>query len=67
MRLGDSSSKQSYTIAGTPPLTQRFMHPDVSPSSTATLSATPHDTMSVLTPSQKDRLGAIGSSWSDSS
>ncbi|WMV55163.1 hypothetical protein MTR67_048548 [Solanum verrucosum] len=49
-------------------LPQRFVHPDVSPSSTATPSATPHDTMSALAPGQKDRLGRImiesdGSSW----
>ncbi|WMV29454.1 hypothetical protein MTR67_022839 [Solanum verrucosum] len=68
MRLGDSSSEQSDAMADTPPLTQRFMHPDVSPSSTAAPSATPHDTMSALAPSQKDRLGRViieldGSSW----
>uniref|UniRef100_M1CXV8 Uncharacterized protein n=1 Tax=Solanum tuberosum TaxID=4113 RepID=M1CXV8_SOLTU len=45
MRLGDSSSEQSDTMAGTPPLTQHFVHPDVSPSFIATPSATPHDTM----------------------
>ncbi|WMV32666.1 hypothetical protein MTR67_026051 [Solanum verrucosum] len=45
MRLGDSSSEQSDAMAGTPPLTQHFVHPDVSPSSTAAPSATPHDTM----------------------
>ena len=59
MRLGDSSSEQSDAMAGTPPLTQRFVHPDVSPSSTATPSATPHDTMSALAPSQKDILGRV--------
>ncbi|WMV49726.1 hypothetical protein MTR67_043111 [Solanum verrucosum] len=63
MRLGDSSSEQSYAMAGTPSLTQRFVHHDVSPSSTATStatpSATPHDTMSALTPGQKDRLGRV--------
>ncbi|KAH0696233.1 hypothetical protein KY290_013588 [Solanum tuberosum] len=48
MRLGDSSSEQSDVMAGTLPLTQCFVHPDVSPSSTATPSATPHDTMSAL-------------------
>ncbi|KAG5606236.1 hypothetical protein H5410_027728 [Solanum commersonii] len=57
MRLGDSNSEQSYAMAGTPPLTQRFVHPDVSPSSTAAPSATPHDMMSALAPGQKDRLG----------
>ncbi|KAG5605551.1 hypothetical protein H5410_027043 [Solanum commersonii] len=50
MRLGDSSSEQSDAMAGMPPLTQRFVHPDVSPSSTASPSATPHDTMSALAP-----------------
>ncbi|WMV37970.1 hypothetical protein MTR67_031355 [Solanum verrucosum] len=59
MRLGDSSSEQSDAMAGTPPLTQRFMHPDVSPSSTAAPSATPHYTMSALAPGQKDRLGRV--------
>ncbi|WMV33515.1 hypothetical protein MTR67_026900 [Solanum verrucosum] len=68
MRLGDSSSEQSDAMAGMPPLTQRFVHPDVSPSSTAAPSATPHDTMSTLAPGQKDRLGRVmiepnGSSW----
>ncbi|WMV30332.1 hypothetical protein MTR67_023717 [Solanum verrucosum] len=68
MRHGDSSSEQSDAMAGTPPLTQRFVHPDVSPSSTVAPSATPHDTMSALTPGQKDRLGRVmiepdGSSW----
>ncbi|WMV25191.1 hypothetical protein MTR67_018576 [Solanum verrucosum] len=57
MRLGDSSSDQSDGMAGTPLLTQRFVHPDVSPSSTAAPSATPHDTMFALAPGQKDRLG----------
>ncbi|KAK6773877.1 hypothetical protein RDI58_029116 [Solanum bulbocastanum] len=56
MRLGDSSSEQSDAMASTPPLTQRFVHPDVSPSSTATPSATPHDTMHALAPGQKDRM-----------
>ncbi|WMV28728.1 hypothetical protein MTR67_022113 [Solanum verrucosum] len=59
MRLGDSSSEQSDAMAGTPPLTQRFVHPDVSPSSTAAPSATPHDTMSALAHGQKDRLGRV--------
>ncbi|KAG5616285.1 hypothetical protein H5410_016109 [Solanum commersonii] len=68
MRLGDSSSEQSDAMAGTPSLTQRFVHPDVSPSSTAAPSATPHDTMSALALGQKDRLGRVmiepdGSSW----
>ncbi|KAK6791382.1 hypothetical protein RDI58_010463 [Solanum bulbocastanum] len=59
MRLGDSSSEQSYAMADTPPLTQCFMHPDVRPSSTATPSATPHNTMSALAPGQNDRLGRV--------
>ncbi|KAG5616327.1 hypothetical protein H5410_016151 [Solanum commersonii] len=53
---------------GTPPLTQRLVHPDVSPSSTSTPSATPDDTMPAFAPGQKDRLGRVmiesdGSSW----
>ncbi|WMV29261.1 hypothetical protein MTR67_022646 [Solanum verrucosum] len=68
MRLGDSSSEQSDAMAGTSPLTQHFVHPDVSPSSTAAPSATPHDTMYALASGQKDRLGRVmiepdGSSW----
>ncbi|WMV38468.1 hypothetical protein MTR67_031853 [Solanum verrucosum] len=68
IRLGDSSSEQLDVMVGTPPLTQCFVHPDVSPSSTAALSATPHDTMSALAPGQKDRLGRVmiepdGLSW----
>ncbi|KAK6793901.1 hypothetical protein RDI58_007354 [Solanum bulbocastanum] len=59
MRHGDSSSEQSDAMAGTPPLTQRFVHPDIPPSSTATPSATPHDTMSALALGQKDRLGRV--------
>ncbi|WMV58372.1 hypothetical protein MTR67_051757, partial [Solanum verrucosum] len=59
MRIGDSSSEQSDAMDGTPPLTQRFVHPDVSPSSTATPSATPDDTMPALAPGQKDRLGRV--------
>ncbi|KAK6773715.1 hypothetical protein RDI58_028953 [Solanum bulbocastanum] len=59
MRLGDSSSEQSDAMDGMPQLTQCFVHPDVSPSSTATPSATPDDTMSALAPSQKDRLGRV--------
>ncbi|WMV07441.1 hypothetical protein MTR67_000826 [Solanum verrucosum] len=60
--------RQSDAMAGTPSLTQRFVHPDVSPSSTAAPSATSHDTMSALAPGQKDRLGRVmiepdGSSW----
>ncbi|KAK6775931.1 hypothetical protein RDI58_026932 [Solanum bulbocastanum] len=59
MRLGDSSSEQSDAMADTPSLTQRFVHPDVRPSSTATPSATPHDMMFALAPGQKDRLGRV--------
>ncbi|KAK6791847.1 hypothetical protein RDI58_010928 [Solanum bulbocastanum] len=59
MRLGDSSSEQLDAMAGTLLLTQRFMHPDVPPSSTATPSATPHDTISALAPGQKYRLGRV--------
>ncbi|KAK6793877.1 hypothetical protein RDI58_007330 [Solanum bulbocastanum] len=51
MRLGDSSSEQLDAMAGMPPLTQRFLHPNGSPFSTATPSGTPHDTMSALAPS----------------
>ncbi|WMV33639.1 hypothetical protein MTR67_027024 [Solanum verrucosum] len=68
MRLVDSSSEQSDVMAGIPPLTQRFVHPDVSPLSTTTLSATLDDTIPALAPGQKDRLGRVmieldGSSW----
>ncbi|WMV50847.1 hypothetical protein MTR67_044232 [Solanum verrucosum] len=59
MRIGDSSSEQSNAMVGTPPLTQRFVHPDVSPSSTATPSATTNDMMPALAPGQKDRLGRV--------
>ncbi|KAG5606051.1 hypothetical protein H5410_027543 [Solanum commersonii] len=45
-------------MAGTPPLTQRLVHPNVSPSSTATPSATPDEMLS-LVPGQKDKLGDI--------
>jgi len=40
-------------------LTQRFVHPSVSPSSTAAPSATPDDAMPALAPGQKDRLGRV--------
>ncbi|WMV46392.1 hypothetical protein MTR67_039777 [Solanum verrucosum] len=68
MRLGDSSSEQSNAMVGTPPLTQRFVHPDVSPSSKATPSARPDNKMPALAPGQKDRLSRVmikpdGSSW----
>ncbi|KAK6791323.1 hypothetical protein RDI58_010404 [Solanum bulbocastanum] len=59
MRIGDSSSKQLDAMASTPPLTQHFVHHEVSPSSTATPSATPDDTMPTLAPGQKDRLGRV--------
>ncbi|KAG5570563.1 hypothetical protein H5410_060329 [Solanum commersonii] len=52
MRFGDSSSDM-------PPLTQRLVHPDVSPSFTTTPSATPHDIMFALAPGQKNRLGRV--------
>ncbi|WMV33626.1 hypothetical protein MTR67_027011 [Solanum verrucosum] len=48
MRIEDSSSEQSDAMAGTPPLTRRFVHPDVSPSSRP--SVTPDDKMSALAP-----------------
>ncbi|KAG5595508.1 hypothetical protein H5410_036740 [Solanum commersonii] len=50
MRIRDSSSEQSDAMDGTPPLTQRFVHPDVSLSSTATPSATLDDTMPAIAP-----------------
>ena len=59
MRLGDSSSEQSDVMAGTPPLTMSFVHPDVSPSSKATPSATLDDEMPALAPDQNDRLGKV--------
>ena len=59
MRLGDSSSEQSDAMAGTPPLTKSFMHPDVSPSSKTTTSATPDDEIPALAPGQKDKLGKV--------
>ncbi|WMV33433.1 hypothetical protein MTR67_026818 [Solanum verrucosum] len=68
MRIRDSSSEQSYAMAGTPPLTQHYVHPDVSPSTTTTPSAIPNDEMPPLVPGQKDKLGRVmiepdGSSW----
>ncbi|WMV33905.1 hypothetical protein MTR67_027290 [Solanum verrucosum] len=68
MSIGDSSSEQSDAMTSTPLLTQCFVHPNVSPSSTATPSATPDDTMFALAPGQKDRLDRViikpdGSSW----
>ncbi|WMV09072.1 hypothetical protein MTR67_002457 [Solanum verrucosum] len=59
MMIRYSSSEQSNAMAGTPPLTQCFMNPDVSPLSTATPSATPDDTMPALAPGQKDILGRV--------
>ncbi|KAG5611250.1 hypothetical protein H5410_022531 [Solanum commersonii] len=50
MRIGDSNSEQSDVMAGTPPLTQRFVHLDVSPSFTARPNATPDDDMPALAP-----------------
>ncbi|KAK6779868.1 hypothetical protein RDI58_022052 [Solanum bulbocastanum] len=68
MRLGDFSCEQSDAMAGTPLLTQRFVHPNVPPSSTATPSTTPHDTISALALGRKDGLDRVmiepdGSSW----
>ncbi|KAG5629517.1 hypothetical protein H5410_001234 [Solanum commersonii] len=68
MRIGDSSSEQSDAMASMPPLTQRFVYHDVSPSSTATPSATPDDMMPSLASGQNDRLDRVmiesdGSSW----
>ncbi|KAG5571956.1 hypothetical protein H5410_061722 [Solanum commersonii] len=68
MRIGDSSSEQSDVMAGTPPLTQRFVYLGVSPSSTTAPSATSDDEMPALAPGQKDRLRRVmnepnGSSW----
>ncbi|WMV19186.1 hypothetical protein MTR67_012571, partial [Solanum verrucosum] len=59
MRIRDSSSEQSDAMFGTLSLTQRYVHPDVSPSTTATPSATPNDEMPPLVPDQKDRLGRV--------
>jgi len=57
-RIRDSGSEQSNAMVGTPPLT-RYVHPDISPSSTATPSATPDNEMPPLVPDQKDRLGRV--------
>ena len=46
-------------MAGTPSLTQRFVHPDISPSSTARSSATPDDEMLARASSQKGVLGRV--------
>lgn len=40
MKIGDSSGEQSDVMVCTPPLTKCFVHPIVSPSSIAALSAT---------------------------
>ncbi|KAG5598973.1 hypothetical protein H5410_030343 [Solanum commersonii] len=66
MRLGDSSSESGRCYGDAPPLTQHFVHPDVSPSSTTTPSATPHDRC--LSALGGRRLGRVmiepdGSSW----
>ncbi|WMV50844.1 hypothetical protein MTR67_044229 [Solanum verrucosum] len=68
IRVEDSSSEQSDAMAGTPPLTQHFVHPGVSPSSTVAPSATLDDETPALAPGKKDRLGRVmiepdGSLW----
>ncbi|TMW93884.1 hypothetical protein EJD97_011027 [Solanum chilense] len=57
MRIRDSSSEQSNSMADTPPLTQFYEH--VSTSIITTTSATPVDGMSPLVHVQKDRLGRV--------
>ncbi|KAK6783057.1 hypothetical protein RDI58_020853 [Solanum bulbocastanum] len=59
MRIGDSSSEQSDAIASTPSLTQRFVHPNVSPSSTTAPSAALNVVMPALAPGQKENLGRV--------
>ena len=59
MRIRYSSSEQSYVMDNTPSLTQRYVHPDVSPSATATPSATPNDEIPHLVPIHKDILGRV--------
>ncbi|KAG5590875.1 hypothetical protein H5410_041389 [Solanum commersonii] len=59
MRIGDSSTQQSDAMAGTPLLTQCFLHPHASPLSIARPCATPDDKMSALAPGQKDKLGRV--------
>ncbi|KAG5575993.1 hypothetical protein H5410_056127 [Solanum commersonii] len=46
MSIRDSSSEQSHDVAGTPSLTQHYVHPGVSP--------TPDETFA-LAPGQRDR------------
>ncbi|KAK6789238.1 hypothetical protein RDI58_013037 [Solanum bulbocastanum] len=41
MRIRDSSSKQSDVVAGTPPLTQHYVHPGVSPTPDETFALAP--------------------------
>ena len=50
MRIRDSSSEQSDSIANTPPLNWHFVHPNESPSSTISPSATPDVAMPALAP-----------------
>ncbi|KAK6791772.1 hypothetical protein RDI58_010853 [Solanum bulbocastanum] len=59
MRIGDSSSEQPDAIAGMPLLTQRFVHPSVSTSSTTAPSATPDVEMHALAPGKKERLDRV--------
>ncbi|TMW91434.1 hypothetical protein EJD97_014348 [Solanum chilense] len=56
--LFDSSSEQSDAMAGMPPLTQRYMDPEVSPSATTTPSTTLNE-MHPLVPVYKDRFGRV--------
>uniref|UniRef100_M1DXG7 Uncharacterized protein n=1 Tax=Solanum tuberosum TaxID=4113 RepID=M1DXG7_SOLTU len=46
-------------MAGTPPLTQHFVHPSVSFLSTAAPSATPNYEKPTLAPGQKDKLSRV--------
>ncbi|WMV24320.1 hypothetical protein MTR67_017705 [Solanum verrucosum] len=67
MRIRDSSSEQSNVVAGTPPLTQHYVHPGVSPTPIPTPTPTPYET-SALAPGQRDRIDRViiepdGSSW----
>ncbi|WMV41351.1 hypothetical protein MTR67_034736 [Solanum verrucosum] len=68
MRIRDSSSVHLDVVAGTPPLTQHYVHPGVSP--TPTLTPTPSSTptpdeTSALAAGQRDIIGRvmIESSW----
>uniref|UniRef100_M1DSI6 Uncharacterized protein n=1 Tax=Solanum tuberosum TaxID=4113 RepID=M1DSI6_SOLTU len=61
MRIRDSISEKSDVVAGTPPLTQHYVHPGVSPT------PTPAET-SALASGQRDRIDRVmiepdGSSW----